>query len=320
MKQPQTPADETVRLKSLHALRILDSEPDARFDRITSMVKRLFDVEICVVSLVASDRQWFKSKQGIDACETSREISFCGHAILEEKAFVIENALEDERFADNPLVTGEPKIRFYAGFPVHAPSGQRIGTLCLIDSRARHFSSDDEHMLKDFAALVDDELASSSEMNVDLLTGIANRRGFETVARHLLPMCKRNEISVELLFFDLDGFKQLNDRLGHKAGDEALQHFAKALLKSFRSADVVARLGGDEFVVLVAGEEVFANRALEGMRKNVAAMRSESARHLRWSVGRIDFDPTRHADVNALLSDADREMYADKVRKRQGAG
>lgn len=106
MLEPPVPLDETTRLMSLHSLRILDTEPEERFDRITRMAQRLFKVEICLVSLVDSERQWFKSKQGLDACETPRSISFCGHAILHDDLFLITNATEDERFADNPLVTG----------------------------------------------------------------------------------------------------------------------------------------------------------------------------------------------------------------------
>lgn len=315
MKEPAAPLDETVRLKSLHSMRILDSMPEERFDRITRMAKRLFEVEICLVSLVASDRQWFKSKQGLEACQTPRNISFCGHAILQEKAFVIEDTLIDQRFADNPLVTDEPHIRFYAGYPVHAPSDQRVGTLCLIDSNARSFSPKDEQMLKDFAALVDDELAASSKMHVDELTGIANRRGFMTVAQHLLPLCARNDLNVELLFFDLDGFKQLNDTSGHEAGDEALKLFATNLLKSFRSADVVARLGGDEFVVMMAGEKAFSHRALESMQDRIRQAQQRTGCNLEWSVGWTQYDRSRHAGVDDLLADADQKMYADKSRK-----
>ncbi len=110
MQEPPIPLDETVRLKSLQALRILDSAPEERFDRITRMAKRLYGVETCLVSLVDAKRQWFKSKQGLEACETSRAVSFCGHAIVEDGPFIVEDAHNDPRFADNPLVTGDPKL------------------------------------------------------------------------------------------------------------------------------------------------------------------------------------------------------------------
>ena len=318
MQEPPIPLDETVRLLSLHSLRIMDSAPEERFDRVTRMAKRIFDVNICLVSLVDSDRQWFKSRQGLDACETPREVSFCGHAILEERAFVIEDAHTDPRFSDNPLVTGNPNVRFYAGYPVHSGESKRIGTLCLIDDKPRAFSADDVETLKDFAALVDDELASSAEINVDELTKIANRRGFQQVAQHLLPLCKRNNLEVEVLFFDLDGFKALNDKFGHEAGDEALQAFAKLLLKSFRNSDVVARLGGDEFVVMMAGQKAFSDRAITNMRKLAKDIESNFSQHLGWSVGRVRFDPDVHNDIDDLLRDADERMYADKTRKKKG--
>ncbi len=317
MQTPPTPLDETRRLRSLHSLRILDSAPEDRFDRITRMVKRMFDIDICLVSLVDSNRQWFKSRQGLDVCETSREISFCGHAIIEDRPFIIEDTLEDPRFADNPLVTGEPHIRFYAGHPVHGPGGHRIGTLCLIDRLPRTFSQTDVEMLKDFAALVDDELATNSEINVDELTKVANRRGFVMVAEHLLPVCERNNLAVEILFFDLDGFKKINDVHGHQAGDKALNFFANLLLKSFRKADVVARLGGDEFVVLLAAEHLNSNRGLKEMDKRAARETDEIYRLVRWSVGKVPYDPDQHENIETLLSDADLRMYSNKTLKKK---
>jgi diguanylate cyclase (GGDEF)-like protein len=318
MQEPPVPLDETVRLLSLHSLRIMDTAPEERFDRVTRMAKRIFDVNICLVSLVDSDRQWFKSRQGLDACETPRAVSFCGHAILEERAFVIEDAHTDPRFADNPLVTGDPNVRFYAGYPVHSREGNRIGTLCLIDDKPRSFSAKDVETLKDFAALVDDELASSAEMNVDELTKVANRRGFNQVAQHLLPLCRRNNLEIEVLFFDLDGFKALNDKFGHEGGDEALQAFAKLLLKSFRNSDVVARLGGDEFAVLMAGQQAFTDRPLKSMRERARDLKSGFSKNLGWSVGRARFDPDRHHDIDDLLRDADERMYVDKSRRKKG--
>lgn len=317
MKKPEVPLDETVRLVSLHSLRILDSDPEERFDRITRMAKRLFDVDICLVSLVDSDRQWFKSKQGLDACETPRDVSFCGHAILDDKAFVIEDAHCDPRFVDNPLVQADPNIRFYAGYPVHGPNGKRIGTLCLIDAEPRPFSQKDEQTLRDFAALVDDELDSASQINVDELTNVANRRGFRLVANHLLPLCRRNELDVELIYFDLDGFKAINDELGHDAGDQALRTFAKILLKSFRNADVIARLGGDEFAVLLAGSRESVTDSLTEMDDFLEQTQSEACRRLEWSVGRISYDPNAHDDIDGLLKDADGRMYEQKIGKRR---
>jgi len=158
MKKPEIPLNEAIRLDALRALNILDTPGEERFDRITRVARRHFNVPIALVSLIDTGRQWFKSRQGLDASETPRDISFCGHAILSNNIFNIPNALKDERFVDNPLVTGPPGIRFYAGAPLHAPGDQRIGTLCIIDDKPREFSSDELTVLRDLADFVEAEL------------------------------------------------------------------------------------------------------------------------------------------------------------------
>jgi phosphoribosyl 1,2-cyclic phosphodiesterase/DNA-binding response OmpR family regulator len=156
---PATP-DEAARVRALRELGILDSAPEERFDRITRLAQRLFDVPIALVSLVDTERQWFKSRQGIDIEETPRDLSFCAHAIHDDRVFVVSDALLDPRFADNPAVTGDLRVRFYAGRPVRA-DGRRVGTLCVVDSRPRHLRDDDVRALDDLAALVELELAAS---------------------------------------------------------------------------------------------------------------------------------------------------------------
>ncbi|MDH3533783.1 MAG: sensor domain-containing diguanylate cyclase [Gammaproteobacteria bacterium] len=316
MIEPPLPLDETTRLMSLHSLRILDTHPEERFDRITRMAQRMFGVEICLISLVDSQRQWFKSKQGLDACETPRNISFCGHAILSEEVMVITDAATDSRFADNPLVTDGPNIRFYAGCPIRGPDRHRIGTLCLIDPAPRDFSADDQLMLQDLAQLVEDELALLSQTSVDDLTRVSNRLGFNTIARHMLSLCRRTGTDAELVFFDLDGFKAVNDRFGHAAGDKLLKIFAKMLTQCFRSTDVVARLGGDEFVVLMTGTNN-ADAALQRLEKLARAQSSTIDGELLWSVGRVVFEAERHETLESMLADADSRMYEDKVNRRR---
>lgn len=316
MLKPTLPLDETQRLMSLHSLKILDSPAEERYDRITRMAKRLFSVEICLVSLVDSERQWFKSRQGLDACETSREISFCGHAINDAEPFIIDDASLDERFADNPLVTDAPFIRFYAGYPIKSPDGYRIGTLCLIDPKPRQMCDADIETLRDLAAMVEDEVKVSSQITVDDLTKVANRRGFYLVANHLLSLCRRTGTSAELAFFDLDGFKAINDTHGHAAGDQLLQHFAKLLVKCFRTADAIGRLGGDEFVVLLGDSAGCSTKALKRLKQMAAESKCEIEQQLDWSVGTIQFDPDRHSTVEAMLADADSRMYDDKLQRR----
>ncbi len=159
MKKPDTPTNEANRIAALCGLAILDTPAEERFDRITRIAQSHFQVPIALVSLVDSERQWFKSRQGLDASETPRDISFCGHTILSDEILYIPNALEDMRFADNPLVTGGPNIRFYAGAPLHSSEGERIGTLCIIDDQARQFSSAELSLLRDLADCAEEEFS-----------------------------------------------------------------------------------------------------------------------------------------------------------------
>ncbi|MFL6656899.1 MAG: PAS domain S-box protein [Massilia sp.] len=158
MQEPLEPEDEIDRMAALCRLQVLDTPPEERYDRITRTAQRLFAMPIALVSLVDTNRQWFKSHAGLSASETPRNISFCGHAILDDKPFIIHDTHADARFADNPLVTGAPFVRFYAGIPIHGNGGWRIGTLCLIDHVAREFGPDEIRGLQDLARWAETEL------------------------------------------------------------------------------------------------------------------------------------------------------------------
>src|SRR5262249_48056357 len=131
------PDNEDQRIASLRALKILDTEPEERFDRVTRLAAALFDVPVAVISLVDESRQWIKSCVGLDAKESSRDASFCAHVVYNREPVIVYDTFLDKRFADNPFVTNEPRIRFYAGVPLTLDDGSCIGTLCLIDRRPR---------------------------------------------------------------------------------------------------------------------------------------------------------------------------------------
>ncbi len=157
------PEDEDQRIEALRALWILDTPAEERFDRLTRIAKRHYQVPAALLSLVDKERQWSKSKQGFDLTETPRDISFnarsfCAHAIRGDGVLYVGDARDDPRFSDNPRVVGPPNIRFYAGAPVSAPGGWRIGTLCIIDTKPRTFSSEDFGVLRDLADCVEAEL------------------------------------------------------------------------------------------------------------------------------------------------------------------
>ncbi len=158
MQEPATPANEAARLHALRSLNILDTPAEERFDRYTRLAQHILQTPIVLISLIDDKRQWFKSRQGLDATETPRDISFCGHAILGDELFCVQDAASDPRFADNPLVTGAPDIRFYAGAPLALDGGERIGTLCAIDRVPRKISEGQRSALLDLARCVVDEL------------------------------------------------------------------------------------------------------------------------------------------------------------------
>ena len=153
------PADEEARLHALRELLLLDTPADERYDRLTRFAAEQLGTPIALMTLVDGQRQWFKSRVGLDVLETDREISFCGHAILNSGLFVIEDASSDARFSDNPLVTGEPHIRFYAGAPLSDPSGHHIGTLCVIDTVPRALGPVEMSILEALRRLANETLA-----------------------------------------------------------------------------------------------------------------------------------------------------------------
>jgi diguanylate cyclase (GGDEF)-like protein len=153
-----SPGIEQRRLAALERLGILDTPPEERFERLTRIARQYYRVKTALFSVIDSERQWFKSRQGMELTQSPRSVAFCDYAIQQDKLFLVEDATKDPRFCKNPLVTGKPHIRFYAGMPVREPSGYKIGTLCIIDDKPRHFSEIDLDVLRSLASLVEDEL------------------------------------------------------------------------------------------------------------------------------------------------------------------
>jgi diguanylate cyclase (GGDEF)-like protein len=318
MIKAEIPKNETERLHALRTLKILDSSNEERFDRVTRMAKRIFGVSISLVSLIDKDRQWFKSKQGLEATETPRDISFCAHAINQSGLFIIPNASEDERFFDNPLVTSAPNIRFYAGCPLRTRNGLNIGTLCLMDEKPRVMDDEDQQFLKDLGAMIEQEIASIQLATLDELTMISNRRGFLTLVEHSLKMCRRKQLSMSFLLFDLNKFKNINDDFGHHEGDFVLTKFAQIMLDTFRDCDVVGRLGGDEFVAMLTD---FDNHKADEILARFAAAVAEANATMNkpykigYSVGLVNFQHDTKKTSEEMIQEADAAMYKHKKSK-----
>lgn len=318
MRKPDIPQDEKSRLKTLKSLDILDTFNEERFDRLTRMACRLFDVPVAVVTFVDDKRQWFKSCIGLNVSETDRDISFCGHAILSDEVLIVPDAEQDVRFVGNPLVVGDPHIRFYAGCPIKSLNGSRLGTLCIIDNKARILNQQDLEVLKDLASMVERELVFIELATVDELTGLSNRRGFMTNARYIINLCNRQKISCSLIFIDLNDFKKINDKFGHAEGDRALVDFSNLIKNNFRNSDVLARLSGDEFVVLLADtSKDSAEGAMNKFQKSVDEyyFKANHGYSISFSYGIVGPDSNHHTTIDKLLEDADSLMYEHKSQK-----
>jgi len=318
MRKPDIPKDEKSRLQTLASLNILDTFHEERFDRLTRMACKLFDVPIAMVTLVDDKRQWFKSCVGLNVSETARDISFCGHAILSDEVLVVSDAEKDVRFADNPLVIGDPHIRFYAGCPIKSLNGSRLGTLGIIDDKARVLNKQDLDVLKDLASMVERELAFIELATIDELTGLSNRRGFMTNARYIINLCDRQQISCSLIFIDLNDFKKINDKFGHAEGDKALVDFSRLIKNNFRNSDILARLGGDEFVVLLTDTSKHAaETAMNKLLKSVDEyyFKTNHGYTVSISYGIVEPDFNQQRTIEKLLDDADSLMYEHKSQK-----
>jgi len=324
-------------MQSLRNLNILDTPAEERFDRLTRLAKKSLGTEIALISLIDADRQWFKSATGLTASETGRAISFCGHAIHQGEIFHVPDATKDERFFDNPLVTGAPHIRLYAAKPVRAPDGKRIGTLCVIDPEPRELDDEDRMALEDLAHIVEDELRTAalgqSEQSlrarlteaerraaIDGLTRIWNREIGMRILKDEISRSSREGHALSVLMVDLDHFKQVNDTHGHLAGDTVLQEVADRMRGALRSYDTLCRYGGEEFMVVLPscdGElaQSIASRLLSHIRRRPVSIGSNEIQ-VRASAGVCTATPRGALDPATLIEGADRALYVAKADGR----
>ncbi|WP_395300218.1 sensor domain-containing diguanylate cyclase [Enterobacter sp. ECC-175] len=318
MKSPEIPANEKERLDALRESGLLEPGASPAFDRLTRLAKRVFQVPLAMVNLIDEHTLIVKSADGNAPETVPRNISFCGHTILSEAPLVVGDMLRDDRFADNPLVAGEPGVRFYAGFPLRLRDGASVGSLCLIDYQPREFSAADLAVLSDLGALAEDEFAAVSAATTDDLTGLFNRRGFNQFVQFTLSSARRRAEPLTLGWIDLDHFKSINDLYGHEEGDKALKAMASLMRASFREADLLVRFGGDEFAVLFADTDEqggwIAMHYLSGQVESYNARRLHPwALAFSWGVSEFDHQGN---DVQQWLKCADEKMYAMKQQRR----
>lgn len=330
------PKNEVERLKALSEYRVLDTLPEQGYDDITRLAAYICKTPIALVSLVDASRQWFKSKVGLSVQETARSEAFCAHALLQpQQMLLVEDALTDARFSDNRLVVGPPYIRFYAGVPLLTPSGEALGTLCVIDTQPRKMGATDQEALSRLARQVmiqlelrktafaiqqaEQELqrlnqALIAQTLTDPLTQVNNRRALEISLVREWERAFRYSQPLSLLMLDVDDFKSYNDKFGHQAGDEVLRRVANIISCDARQPDFVARYGGEEFVIVLP--ETDSGGALhiaERIRYKIEQT-TWTQRPVTVSIGVASYGS--QADAGALLSQADQAMYRAKQAGR----
>lgn len=324
MPRATLPPQEAERLAALNSYDVLDTACEESFDDLTRLAARLTDCPTALISLIDRDRQWFKSKVGLDAAETPRDLAFCAHAIHHpDEALVVEDATADPAFADNLLVTGPLGLRFYAGVPLVSPSGHAIGTLCVLDYGKRTIAADALEALKVLARCVMTTLELRRVMSElrnqalsDALTGLPNRVAFSAALSQTIARQRRDGLPATLLFLDLDGFKLLNTSFGHGVGDAALVEIGRLLRGLIRQEDTAARLGGDEFaILLVGGDGTEARRVAERIRAEIERAMAAKGWPITASIGAVTFEDAPRNETTALAV-ADIYLFAAKTGGR----
>ncbi len=310
------PRNESKRQAALESFGVLDSEPERAYDDIVLLASQICGTPQALMGLVDSDRVWHKARVGVPVSESARDLSFCGHTILQTDPLVIDDLAEDERFVDSPLVVGGPQIRFYAGAPLLTENGYAVGTLCAMDTVPHTLDVDQREALSALARQLVAQLelrrllaASRAEALTDPLTGLGNRRRLMADFGEVAGTASA-AAPIHLLLFDLNGFKSYNDTFGHNAGDQLLVRLTGELRAALAHAGGVYRLGGDEFCALVKGDRA----QLEAVR---SAARDALTEHglgfsITASLGSASMPLEARTATNALHL-ADKRMYKEKV-------
>jgi diguanylate cyclase (GGDEF)-like protein len=327
----------TLKIANIHSLDLFYTPIEERFERITRVARRALQVPVAAISLLNEDKQWFKSAAGWGISELPRDQAICKLTVESDRLLTIADTLADPRVAALPIVTGAPRFRAYAGYPLADEHGNAVGTFCVFDLKPRDFTPADRQTLVDLAAMAQRELLSDQLSNahaaltsklgvarrealMDPLTHLWNRRGASVLLKGAFANADHRGTPLALALLDLDNFKRINDNHGHQTGDEVLRRVASRLLSSVRGDDAICRIGGDEFLVLMADTDAaVAARVAERIRHAItdtAVPTRDGAMPMSVSVGCTIRQPRDPADTDALLERADQALMQSKAAGR----
>ncbi len=327
----------TMRLAHLPMFDMLYTPLEERFERITRLARRALGMPVAAITLMNAEKQWFKSVSGWAVSELPRESSLCSLTVEENGLVAIADTRSDPRTADHPLVVSAPRFRAYAGVPLSDDEGFTAGTLCVFDVKPHALSKLDRQSLADLAALtqrelVDDHLRTvhasltsklslaRREAMIDPLTRLWNRRGASLLLESTFSRADADGTSLALAVLDLDGFKEVNDTLGHQVGDDVLRKIGARLVSAVRGKDFACRMGGDEFLLLLMdADSASAGRVSERIRRIIMEApiptRNGSVT-VTASVGFTIRRPGNTASVEALFERADEALRLSKAQGR----
>lgn len=313
---------------------MLDTPAEERYDRITRVAQRLFGVASTTIGFIDERREWIKSASGFPHAQLARDVSFCAHAVGDGELLVLEDTVRDRRFYDHPLVTGDLRIRFYAGQPLHAADGCLAGALNLYDPRPRTFDAQDRQSLSDLAAMVEREIrtqglsrsqleagvAPREASRIDPLTRLWNRASMFEIVRREIEHARGEGAGVALLIIDVDRMREVNEQSGHARGDVLLTEVARVLRTSLRPTDVIARFAGEEFAAFLTGVDATnAFDAAERVRLAIARDVREPQRDVSVSVGAATVSAAA-ADPESLVRAAQAALWSAKKRGGNSVG
>jgi len=323
------PRDEAERLLALASYEILDTTPEEAFDRVVRLAVQVYGADLAYIAFIDATQQWIKAANIGLPQVIPRRRSICDAIVATGEPLVIGDLRTDDRMVGHPLA-GQLDHRFYAGAPLKTADGHVLGTLCVMRREPADPATFGLRPLLDLASIVIDELelrrriaALTSLAEVDGLTGVANRRAFDAALDRASRRAARLQTDLSLLLVDLDWFKQLNDTLGHLAGDDALRAAAAALAGAIRRPyDLIARYGGEEFAVILP--ETGAAGARRCAAALQAALRMAAIPHPGSALGTLTASigvATARGDAataDVLIAEADAALYAAKRQGRNG--